>query len=151
MLSKPPSKFSHTLQKFRICKFILIPMSHCHKNIFYFVFVLKKKYIFCKSFRSSPVSVCPVRTVRWRVVHMGIKSPNSHIGSYGYQKSKIITSSKTSKSKSVFEVKPNNPCFEYFSSYFHGESKIKMCNLHQIFLIKKKLTLWIYRHINFFA
>ena len=70
---------------------------------------------------------------------MGIKSPNSHIGSYGYQKSKIITSSKTSKSKSVFEVKPNNPCFEYFSSYFHGESKIKMCNLYQIFLIKKKI------------
>jgi len=149
MLSKPPSKFSHTLQKFRICKFILIPMSHCHKNIIiYFVFVLKKIYIL--SFRSSPVSVCPVRTVRWRVVHMGIKSPNSHIGSYGYQKSKIITSSKTSKSKSVFEVKPN-PYFEYFRSYFHGESKIKMCKLYQIFLIKKKLTLWIYRHINCFS
>ena len=104
MLSKPPSKFSHTLQKFRICKFILIPMSHCHKNVF--CFVLKEKFL--------PIVVCPVRTVCWRFGTYGYQK-SGHIGSYGYQKSKIISSktSKTSKCKSLFELKPNY--FEYFN------------------------------------
>ena len=83
-------------------------MSQCHKNIF--CFVLKRKL----SFRSSPVSVCPVRTVCWRFGTYGYQK-SGHIGSYGYQKSKIIASktSKTSKCKSLFELKPNY--FEYFN------------------------------------
>ena len=66
------SKFSHTLQKFRICKFILIPMSQCHKNVF--CFVLKRKL----SFRSSPVSVCPVRTVCWRFWYIWVSKVWAH-------------------------------------------------------------------------
>ena len=39
------SKFSHTLQKFRICKFILIPMSQCPKNNYFYFFQKICKFV----------------------------------------------------------------------------------------------------------
>ena len=66
------------------------------------------------------MSVCPVRTVCWRFGTYGYQK-SGHIGSYGYQKSKIIASktSKPSKCKSLFELKP------YYFEYFNRSSKRK--------------------------
>ena len=105
------SKFSHTLQKFRICKFILIPMSQCPKNN-YFYFFSKNLW-----FVQKTVSFCPVRTVRWRA-RMGIKSPST-LGHMGI-KSKKPHPSKTSKSKNISEFKPNPS--EYLDHIFTVKS-----------------------------
>ena len=72
------SKFSHTLQKFRICKFILIPMSQCPKNNYFYFFF--KKFAVCP--KNCVFLSCPNCTLEGTYGYQKSK----HIGSYGYQK-----------------------------------------------------------------